>query len=90
MVTRVPQEPGRPCRLHRSLPAGATGYQLRAIRGPASAADGDETTDATVVSPSEGNEVRREGRQGVGAPHSTVEAGEPSRGTPRREGDAVS
>jgi hypothetical protein len=29
-----------------------------------------------VVSPSEGNEVRRNGRQDVGAPHSTVEAGE--------------
>jgi hypothetical protein len=29
------------------------------------------------VSPSEGNEARREGRWGVGAPHSTVEPGEP-------------
>ena len=32
--------------------------------------------DARVVSPSEGNEVRREGRAGVGAPHSSDEAGE--------------
>jgi len=38
-----------------------------------------------VVSPSEGNEVRREGRTGVGAPRSTVETGEPFRGTRRRE-----
>ena len=32
----------------------------------------------------------RNGRQGVAAPHSTVEAGEPTRGTPSREGGAVS
>jgi len=37
------------------------------------------------VSPSEGNEVRRNGCQGVAASHSTVEPGEPSRGTPPRE-----
>ena len=29
-----------------------------------------------MVSPSEGNEARRDGRQGVAAPHSRVEAGE--------------
>ena len=43
-----------------------------------------------MVSPSEGNEVRRDEWQGVGASHSTDEAGEPTEGTPRREGDAVS
>ena len=43
-----------------------------------------------MVPPSEGNEARREGRQGVGAPHSTDEAGEPARGTPWREGGAGS
>jgi hypothetical protein len=32
--------------------------------------------DARVVSPHEGDEVRREGRVGVGAPHSSDEAGE--------------
>ncbi len=32
--------------------------------------------ECTTVTPSEGNEVRRDGRQGVGAPHSTVEVGE--------------
>ena len=46
--------------------------------------------DARVVSPNEGNEVRREGRMGVGASRSTAEAGEPLRGTRWREGDAVS
>ena len=45
---------------------------------------------ARVVSPTEGNEGRRDGRTGVGAPHSTVEVGEPFRGTRRREGGAVS
>ena len=35
-----------------------------------------------TVPPSEGNEVRRDGRQGVGASHSTVEAGEPDRRDP--------
>jgi hypothetical protein len=29
-----------------------------------------------MVSPSEGNEVRRDGSQGVAAPHSSAEAGE--------------
>src|SRR5271166_2545836 len=37
------------------------------------------------VSPSEGNEVRREDCQEVAASHSTDEPGEPSRGTLRRE-----
>ena len=37
--------------------------------------------DARVVSPNEGNEVRREGRTGVGASRSTDESGEPFRGT---------
>jgi len=48
------------------------------------------TGDETMVSPNEGNEVRRDGRQGVGAFHSNVEAGELDRRTPRSEGDAVS
>src|SRR5438105_1480272 len=41
-------------------------------------------------SPNEGNEVRREGRPGVGASPSNGEAGELDRRTPRSEGDAVS
>ena len=43
-----------------------------------------------MVSPSEGNEARRKGRQGVAASHSTAEPGEPNRGTLGREGDNVS
>ena len=45
---------------------------------------------ARVISPNEGNEVRRDERQRVGAFHSNVEAGELDRRTPRSEGDAVS
>src|SRR5271154_5223254 len=52
--------------------------------------DAGSKQDARVGSPSEGNEVRRDGRTGVGASHSTVDPGEPFRGTRCREGDAVS
>lgn len=52
-----------------------------------SAAEG-ANTEPTAVPPSEGNEARRNGRQEVGAPRSTDEAGEPTRGTPWREGGA--
>jgi len=54
----------------------------RMIHGPASRADGDEPGTPGWYRPSEGNEAWRNGRQGVAAPHSTVEAGEPTRGTP--------
>ena len=47
-----------------------------------SAIDGSEDTSARAVPPSEGNEVRRDGRQGVGAPRTTTEAGEPTRRDP--------
>ena len=51
----------------------------RTIHGSATGADGGQTAVAPVVSPSEGNEVRRDGRQGVAAPHSTLKRGnEPS------------
>ena len=44
---------------------------------------GSELTSAQVVPPSEGNEVRWDGRPGFGASHSTVEAGEsPPAGDP--------
>src|SRR5271157_1122767 len=48
----------------------------RMIHGSATGADGGQTAVAPVVSPSEGNEVRRDGWQGVAAPHSSAEAGE--------------
>ena len=43
-----------------------------------------------MVSPNEGNEVRRDGRQGVGASPSTDEPGEQTRWTLGSEGDNVS
>ena len=55
-------------------------YQLQADPRLPSRAVGDEPRDETMVSPSEGNEVRRDGRQGVGASHSTGEPGEPPEG----------
>ena len=51
---------------------GVRPVQLRRPRCVSLASIGDETT----VSPSEGNEVRRDGRLGFGASHSTDEAGE--------------
>src|SRR5208283_2917502 len=47
------------------------------------------TRDATMVSPSEGNEARRDGRQGVAVHHSSVEAGERPSRTPWSEGGAA-
>jgi hypothetical protein len=89
MITRVPQEPGRPDRLHRNYRLGnrTTNSPMPTI---ARRDRREQTTAQTVVSPSEGNEAWRDGRSGVGASHSTDEAGEPFRGTRRREGDAVS
>ena len=56
---------------------GATGTANSGmIRRPASAAERGRNAGRSKVSPSEGNEVRREGRQGVAVPHSSVEAGE--------------
>jgi len=89
MIIRVPQEPGRPNRLHRNFRLGnriTNSLMPTIVRRDRR----EQTTTHTVVSPSEGNEARRDGRLGVGASHRIEEAGEPSRGTPRREGDAVS
>ena len=90
MITRVPPGTWETLSFPSSQAAGDTAYQLPIdprlrVRGR-----GGRTTDATMVLPSEGNEARRNGRQGVAAPQSTVEAGEPTRGTPSREGGAVS
>ena len=82
MITRDPLGTWETLPFPSSTAAGDTAYQLQVdprlrVRGR-----GGRTTDATMVSPSEGNEVRREGRQGVGAFHSTGEPGEPSRRDP--------
>jgi hypothetical protein len=49
---------------------------------------GSETRMRPGYRPCEGNEVRRDGWKGVGASHTTDDAGEPTRGTPPREGGA--
>ena len=74
MITRVPPgtwetlpSPSKAGWRHRLPTPGDPRPRVRGRRG--------RTTDATMVSPSEGNEVRRNGRQGVAASHSTVEPG---------------
>ncbi len=62
-----------------SLPAGARLTNSRLIPGCVLSRWG-RTEDETMVSPNEGNEVRRDGRQGVGASRSTAEPGEPPEG----------
>jgi len=85
--TWVPQEPGRPRRLHGKSRLELPGDQLQA-RGRCIRRPRERNSGATVVPPSEGNEARRKGRQGIGAPHTTYDAGEPIRGTQLREGGA--
>jgi hypothetical protein len=75
MIKWVPRELGRPCRLHRDCRLEHRLTNSRLIRSPVLSCWG-RTRDATLVSPSEGNEARRDGRQGVGVPHSSAEAGE--------------
>jgi len=60
-----------------------TKTQAPAGRGPTA---GERRGAATMVTPSEGNEVRREGRQGVGVLNMTKDVGEPTRGTRPRKG----
>lgn len=50
---------------------------------------GEQTSRCWTVSEDEGNEVQGDGRQGVGATHSTEEAGELAPEDPVREGVAV-
>jgi RNA-directed DNA polymerase len=65
-------------------PARGTAGRANApgLRWRRSATDGSEARARTAVPPSEGNEVRRDGRQGVGASYSTNEAGELTRQDP--------
>src|SRR4051812_9313760 len=85
--TRFPQEPGRPLRLRGRSRPEIPGDQLQA-RGRRTRRPRERNPGAAGVPPNEGNEVRRDGRRGFGAPHSTCDAGEPTRGTPPREGGA--
>src|SRR5208337_2248681 len=68
MITRVPRELGRPCRLHRNA-GRRPGLPTPGDPRPRVLGRRGRTRDATMVSPSEGNEVRRKGRQGVAASH---------------------
>ncbi len=79
----TPQEPGRPDRLRSSTPAGGPALKPPLPLRAAPARNGSEQVAQDTVPPSEGNEARRKGRSGVGAPHSTVEAGELSSWVPR-------
>jgi RNA-directed DNA polymerase len=46
---------------------------------------GSKRAVATVVTPTEGNEARRDGRQGVGVLHKTCDVGEPAPGDPAED-----
>jgi hypothetical protein len=89
MTTRVLQEPESPRRFHRNT---GWGDRYRQLPGPRWDAPGrgEQNTGETMVSAREAFETSRDGRRGVGASHSIGEAGEPFRGTPWREGDAMS
>ena len=76
MITRDPLGTWETLPFPSSKAAGDTAYQLQNDPRLRVRDRGGRTTDATMVSPSEGNEVRRDGRQGVGASRSTDEPGE--------------
>src|SRR6266853_4215506 len=75
---RVPQELGTPWLFHLfDLLAWWGGARPKTSWPPVGVGPGRSENRREGWSPScEGNEVRRAGRQGIGAPHSTVEAGE--------------
>ena len=74
-IMEVPQELGRSCCFLGNIPDGDTGLPTPGLGGLL-VRQGANLTSASEVSPSEGNEVRRDGQQEVVAPHSTDEAGE--------------
>ena len=76
MTTRVLQEPERPRRFHRNT---GWGDRYRQLPGPRWDAPGrgERNTGETMVSAREAFETSRNGRRGVGASRSIVEAGEP-------------
>jgi len=75
----VPQEPGRPCRSREERTrSGETGLPNPWPVGGSARPHGSEQAGAERYRRARGTEARREGRQGVGAPRSTEEAGEPT------------
>ena len=69
------EEPERSSRLRRLGAVGA-GENVQAFRESRSCSEGETNTERTTVPRNEGNEVKREGREEVGAAHSIEEAGE--------------
>ena len=89
MIVRVSRERGRSCRLHRDCRLEPRLTNSRLIPSLRPRLVGTKNGTTTLVSPSEGNEARRDGRQGVAVPHSSVEAGERPFRTPWSEGGAA-
>jgi hypothetical protein len=67
-----------------SAPTDREGARLNSpcIEEPTTRGPPERSTSGGAVLPREGNETRWDGRAGVGAPHSTVEAGERTRADP--------
>ena len=63
-MIKVPQELGRSCCFLGNIPDGDTGLTTPGFGG-ALVRQGANLTSAAEVSPSEGNEVRRDGQQEV-------------------------
>ena len=89
MITRVPPGTWETLSPPSSKAVGDTAHQLQDDPRPRVRSRGGRTTDATMVLPSEGDEARRDGWQGVAAPHSSGEAGERPIRTPWSEGGAA-
>jgi hypothetical protein len=90
MITRVPRELGRPCRLHRTTPAGVRLTNSGMIHGPASGAVGDEPgTQRWYRQAKETKCGERGGRESERLIRPWNQ-GNQTEGTLGREGDAVS
>ena len=87
MYARVVQEPGRSRVLHREQRGAGAAIKAVQAHGHGALPVGAKRA-RPVVPPSEGNEVKRDGRREVRVSHCTDEAGEPIQGTPWREGEA--
>jgi len=86
MIKRVPRELGRPCHLHRDCRLELRLTNSRMIHSFLAPSWWGRTGGKTVVSPSEAHEARRDGWQGVAAPHRSSEAGERPFGPGRAKG----
>jgi hypothetical protein len=90
MIIGFPGNVGDPASSLKMTGSGATGTaNSRTIRRPRVCGRTGTKCRRSKVSPSEGNEARREGSQEVTASHSSREAGERPFRTPWSEGDAA-